>query len=231
VSPHADILPAVRRDVTHEWLCAINRGAAAPDASGLALGVGVGGGVGAAAAFQALLDLAMGDGDGESSVGGRRQASAQLYLALAYLGVDAPYPVMAQLAAVKTGRSLSRQQQATNPLPPPRSEPPYAADARCALKAYRDAVVGGGQDRTQSWAAVKTGRSRGRRSRQDAVVGSAAYWDHAYFLVAAVAEVRRLERLYWDHAYFLVAAVAEVRRLERLRTGTTPTSSSLLWPR
>ena len=91
-----------------------------------------------AEAFDALLGMPAATAADPVDDGGglvaRTHGSAQLYLALAFLSVDARMPVLGQLRAATSARATG------NPSP---AEPPYMPDARRALQTYRDAVVAG----------------------------------------------------------------------------------------
>ena len=153
--PHTALEPALLRDVTHEWLQATRSGVVAPDTVGLALSasfqsaannalaaaasVAVVAATGAEA-FDALLGMpaataaAADPVDDGGGLVARTHGSAQLYLALAFLSVDARMPVLGQLRAATSARATG------NPSP---AEPPYMPDARRALQTYRDAVIAG----------------------------------------------------------------------------------------
>lgn len=156
--PFEGLLPAVDRDVTPAWVRATHAGVTAPDPGGLPLSgpftdaveaVFAGGSASSVGAVDTLLGMSAKGG----GVAGRRHASAQLYIALAFLSVDTPHSLDVQLAEAARAREAGERGSA---------EPPYMADARRALEAYQAAVISG-----------------------------AAFWDHSFFLIAAVHEVGR----------------------------------------
>ena len=135
---YTDLKPAIDRDVTQAWLRASCDGVTAPDHAGHALSESFttavncvfSGGPGFAQAFDTLLSMSSNDG----GVAPRRYASAQLYLALAFVSVDAPVSLDAMLADV----ARVWEHGARHP-----TESPFMTDARRSLQAYRTAVING----------------------------------------------------------------------------------------